>query len=213
MDYDDTLVLNGPIGYTNSIIFDSIDANMIRKIAFRMKGSAGPSALDAEQWWRILGTKLFGSVGSDLCQSVANLTKKLATTLINDMNSISPLMACRLIPLDKNPGLRPIGIGEVLRRITGKAVLSVLRKDVENAAGGLQLCAGQKAGCEAGIHAMVEIFQDENVHGIIQVDASNAFNRINRKVMLKNLEVICPELAIYGKTVMALRRDYLSLEV
>ena len=45
---------------------------------------------------------------------------------------------------------------------------------------------------------MVEIFQDENVHGIIQVDASNAFNRINRKVMLKNLEVICPELAIYG---------------
>ena len=115
------------------------------------------------------------------------------------MSSISPLMACRLIPLDKNPGLRPIGIGEVLRRITGKAVLSVLRKDVEKVAGGLQLCAGQNAGCEAGIHAMVEIFQDENVHGIIQVDASNAFNRINRKVMLKNLEVLCPELATYGK--------------
>ena len=46
---------------------------------------------------------------------------------------------------------------------------------------------------------MVDLFQDDNVHGIIQVDASNAFNRINRKVMLKNLGVICPELAIYGK--------------
>ena len=76
MDYDDTLVLNGPIAYTNSIIFESIDANMIRRIALKMKGSAGPSALDAEQWRRLLGTKLFGSVGSELCQSVANLTKK-----------------------------------------------------------------------------------------------------------------------------------------
>ena len=39
-------------------------------------------------------------------------------------------MACRLIPLDKNPGLRPIGIGEVLRRIIGKAVSITLRKDL-----------------------------------------------------------------------------------
>ena len=33
-------------------------------------------------------------------------------------------MCCRLIALDKNPGVCPIGVGEVVRRIIFKAVLS-----------------------------------------------------------------------------------------
>ena len=53
-------------------------------------------------------------------------------------------MACRLIPLDKNSGLRPIGIGEVLRRIIGKAVTSVLKTKMQDAAGGSQLCVGHE---------------------------------------------------------------------
>ena len=33
---------------------------------------------------------------------------------LSDPESVEALMACRLIPLDKNPGLRPVGKGEVL---------------------------------------------------------------------------------------------------
>ena len=62
--------------------------------------------------------------------------------------------ACRLIPLDKNPGLRPIGIGEILRRIAGKVIVSAIQKDIVSSAGSLQVCAGHEAGCEAIIHAM-----------------------------------------------------------
>ena len=83
-------------------------------------------------------------------------------------------MACRLIPLDKNPGLRPIGIGEVLRRIVGKAVTYVLRPEMRDAAGGLQLCIGHEGGVEAGIHSMRQIYEEEETQGIIQVDANNA---------------------------------------
>ena len=68
--------------------------------------------------------------------------------------TIEPLVANRLIPLDKGEGaVRPIGVGEVLRRVFGKCVMSVTKKDVVEASGSLQLCAGQKSGSETAIHA------------------------------------------------------------
>ena len=43
-------------------------------------------------------------------------TKETNTSIYKSANLVS-YIACRLIPLDKQPGIRPIGIGEVLRRI------------------------------------------------------------------------------------------------
>ena len=40
-----------------------------------------------------------------------------------DLKELMAFVACRLIPLDKKPGVRPIGIGDVSRRIIAKAVL------------------------------------------------------------------------------------------
>ena len=67
--------------------------------------------------------------------------------------------------LDKNPGLRPIGVGKVLRRITGTVVvMKVVKEDIKKAAGCLQLCAGQEAGCEAAIHAMLKTFKSNETN-------------------------------------------------
>ena len=52
-----------------------------------------------------------------------------------DPKSIAGLVVCRLISLDKSPGVRPIGVGEVLRRIIGKAILTVLKSDILNVTG------------------------------------------------------------------------------
>ena len=38
---------------------------------------------------------------------------------------------------------------------------------------------------------MHAIFNEEETHGIIQVDANNAFNTINRKVFMHNINIIC----------------------
>ena len=44
---------------------------------------------------------------------------------------------------------------------------------------------------------MHNVFNDDNTEGILLIDAENAFNSINRKVMLHNLKLICPVIAIY----------------
>ena len=72
-----------------------------------------------------------------------------------DASSLEAFLACRLIPLDKNPGLRPIGVGEILKRIVGKVVVSSTRNDITDSVGSLQLCAAHEAGCKALIHAII----------------------------------------------------------
>ncbi len=60
-----------------------------------------------------------------------------STTFVHP-EGLSAFVACRLIPLDKCPGVRPIGVGEVPRRILAKAVLRIVGQDVEEAAGPLR---------------------------------------------------------------------------
>ena len=106
-------------------------------------------------------------------------------------------LACRLIPLNKYPGLRPIGVGEILRRVIGIAVISVNRDSIIKSVGSLQVCAGHEACCEAAVHAMRELFNEQDTQAILIVDAANAFNSVNRNVFLHNIKVICPEISIF----------------
>ena len=94
---------------------------MVLRAASITKGGSGSSGLDADGWRRILTSNSFGTASSDLLKSVADFIKNLCSKIINSENKLlEAFIACRLIPLNKNPGLRPIGVGEVLRRIAGK---------------------------------------------------------------------------------------------
>ena len=86
-----------------------------------------------------------------------------------DPHGIAPLTPSRLIALDKNPGVRPRGVGETVRRIMGKAILFIIEQDILEAAGTLQLCVGQEAGGEVVIHAMRQLFQDDTCETVILV--------------------------------------------
>ena len=114
---------------------------------------------------------------------------------------------CRLIPLDKNPGLRPTGVGEVLRRIAGKVIVSVLKEDVIKCTDTLQICVGQEAGIEAAIHSINMMYEDENTDAILLVDASNAFSSLNRQSFLHNISYLYPSIAIFGKNCFSLNGD------
>ncbi len=177
---------------TSIVVFDRIDAALIRVAALRTTGAAGPSGIDAKGWRRLCTA--FKSASNDLCHSLALFAKRLCTTYV-DSAGLTPFLACRLIALDKNPGVRPIGVCETARRIIAKAVLFVTRGDVQDAAGSLQLCAGQIAGAEAAVHHAREAFLDNNTEAILLVDASNAFNALNRQAALRNIRSLCPSMA------------------
>ena len=113
-----------------------------------------------------------------------------------DPTSLDVFTACRLVALDKCPGVRPIGIGEVVRRIIGKAVLAAAGPQVQEVTGALQVYAGQRGGSEAAVHAMRHILQDANSEAVLLVDATNAFNSLNRQVALQNVLHLCPTIAL-----------------
>ena len=175
------------------ILFDSLDACVIKRAAFHTHGAAGPSGVDAFAWQRLCSS--FGDASVGLCNSLASVARCLATSEI-DPTFLAPFVACRLIPLDKNPGVRPIGIGDVPRRILAKAILYCIGDDIAEAAGPLQVCAGQVAGCEAAIHAMRDLFCDDRAEAALLVDASNAFNSVNRQAALHNISILCPALSM-----------------
>ena len=61
----------------------------------------------------------------------------------------------------------------------------------------MQLSLGQRAACEAAVHALSSMFSENDSDAILLVDADNAFNQINRNSMLHNIRIICPIIATY----------------
>ena len=163
-----------------------MDGCVIRRAAFHTHGAAGPSGVDAFAWQRLCSS--FGNASVSLCNALASVAHYLATSGANPA-ILAPFVACRLIPLDKNPGVRPIGIGDVPRRILAKAILYCIGDDIAVAAGPLQVCAGQVAGCKAAIHAMRDLYCDDRSEAALLVDASNAFNSVNRQAALHNISI------------------------
>ena len=47
------------------------------------------------------------------------------------------------------------------------------------------------------IHAVSQVFVEEGTHGILLIDASNAFNQMNRSVALHNIQITCKEMSLY----------------
>ena len=132
------------------VIFERITGPLNRKMVLRTEGTA------VHQAWTHKDGDVYTSFKEDsaaLCNSLAGVCKRICSTHV-DPKCLTALVACRLMARDKCPGVRPIGIGEVVRRIIGKVILTTIREEIQEAVGVLQVCAGHQAGSEAAIHAM-----------------------------------------------------------
>ncbi len=119
-------------------------------------------------------------------------------------------MACWLVALDKQPGVRPVGIGESYQRLMAKCILSATGHHAMAACDNLNLCAGLPAGIEGAVHAMGDAWAEAELNGsrmqpkiisptaaatdqsngadqlyaTLLVDAWNGFNELSQKAAL-----------------------------
>ena len=149
----------------------------VRKHAMKTHSSAGPSGLDADDWLRLLSA--FGQTSTNLYKLVAKFAKRLAKSIIPPDDLIA-YNVCQLVALNKCPVVRPIGIGEVMRRITGRKIVDCIKQDLTALSGNMQLCLGQKCGIEHAIHLLRHSFDDPENDSILLIEAKNAFNVLNR---------------------------------
>ena len=95
----------------------------------------------------------FGCASEELRVIVARLADWMAN-YPPPWDAYLALMACRLVTLDKRPGVRPVGTGETLCRALAKLVMRAAGEQAKRACVNLQLCAGLEAGIEGATHAV-----------------------------------------------------------
>ena len=117
------------------VIFEEITAELVQKVAKQIDGSGGPTKVDSDFFQHIVCSKFYGKATENLCIAIADMTKRLATEYV-EPEVLHHFVADRFIPLKKEEvKVRPIGIGELLRRIAAKCIATTLKSDIQDAAG------------------------------------------------------------------------------
>ena len=99
----------------------------------------------------------------------------------------------------KSGGLRPIAVGEVLRRLVSKCLVQSFHQLAANHLSPHQLGVGIPNGAEAIVHAVRSVLQcdslpDSNKY-VLQLDFSNAFNTISRNHMFTSVRSHLPSIS------------------
>ena len=133
------------------------------------------------------------------------------TPALDILTDLINLLAKGLVPLDIQPfiagafliglskkdgGIRPIAIGDVFRRLTGKCLATIILDDANRYFLPSQ-CVSASGGAEAVIHtwrSLLEEFEGNDSLIGMKIDFINAFNEVQRLVFLKECRDKFPQI-------------------
>ncbi len=126
-----------------------ITAEHIKKVAARLLGAAGVGGIDGAELrhWLLC----FGATSRKLQEAMAKTAAWLANGTLNWV-AYRALMSCRLVALDKCPGIHPVGIGSIFLHLLAKILLLLAGGQATKACGNTNLCAGLPAVIEGVVH-------------------------------------------------------------
>ena len=164
--------------------------------SFARASAPGPSGLRADHLKDTLSTAHGDEVIAHLvvlCQLLANGEAPAA---------VAPHLAgARLHALPKKSGgVRPIAVGETLRRLVSKVLCQSVRTDAAQFFWPLQVGVGVSMGGEAAIHTVrqwIERNSQSSGKVLLKVDFRNAFNSVTRHAFLAETRDSFPGLACW----------------
>jgi hypothetical protein len=133
---------------------------------------------------------------------LVNSLTKFCNFIINGKNfpaTVKPVFfGARLIALlKKDGGIRPIAVGNSLRRLVSKTACQLVQEEAKTYLSPNQLGFGVRSGAETAIHAASHYISTNPTHVILKIDFKNAFNCIHRNVFLKEVSSVCPTIYNY----------------
>lgn len=122
------------------------------------------------------------------------------------------LASAPITPLGKKDGgIRPIAVGETLRRLVSKCASAKVVSRLVDSLQPHQLGVGTKDGAVSLLHAVrhtIKTHGDNSDNVLLKIDFKNAFNLINRARMFEEVRRITPELAAWANIAMGTNQFY-----
>ena len=116
--------------------------------------------------------------------------------------TIAPVLAgAGLVALPKpSGGVRPIAVGELLRRLVGKCLMASVREEARHYFWPSQVGVGVKGGAEKAVHTVRAWMQRNSSSSqkvLVKLDFANAFNCVSRQVALREVVSLRPSFLVW----------------
>ncbi|KPJ12288.1 Retrotransposable element SLACS 132 kDa protein [Papilio machaon] len=152
-------------------------------MSFR-RGSAGGLDGMSPQHLKDLICGVVGDVGTALLEDLTSLVNLMFSGKVCK-DIIDVLYGANLCALRKmDGGIRPIAVGNTIRRVASKICCRHILQDLQQEFQPTQLGFGTKGGCEAAVHAARTFLKQGSSEVLLKVDVKNAFNSLDRGVLL-----------------------------
>ena len=171
-------------------------AQDIESAVKKMKKSVGGGPQQITPW--MIKQAVEGSENGSCSLVIAKLSNRMAN---GDFGRVSGrafgmMRSIALWKTKEKSSVRPIGIGDALKRVIVKAHSNLVKPIVDELVDKLQLGV-MKGGYETGVHVMRALAKrcKVDLEVILIMDFKNAFNACNRSLLIKLAATFVPEIA------------------